>query len=333
MRDASIAASGTLLPWVSQKASSRFAWVRWVVTGNLPLSFCESQYTKLNPISVTTLTSLMEALTKAVETTIGEEMPDDFGLIIDGWTHAPVMDEPDDHLNADGHMMAISNKRIANLLRVPLIGCASHRLNLAVREYLEPYDSNLEHALVIDLLDAGTLLPAERIYSADEEDMGDFLPSRATHRKLATLLVSLRDVESVSKRLQADGMTLLDARDLFDALIEIRPAFANYSAPDANIIHSVAFEKATVKVLASQAAMLTEEETTTLEPFKREPTNVTAAAPSSSSKEGVLKRRKVSAERASYILLHAIPSTSNIVEGFLALRVLCYATSANACRK
>ncbi|KAG2891465.1 hypothetical protein PC114_g16977 [Phytophthora cactorum] len=128
-------------------------------------------------------------------------------------------------------------------------------------------------------------------------------------------------------------MTLLDARDLFDALIEIRPAFANYSAPDANIIHSVAFEKATVKVLASQAAMLTEEETTTLEPFKREPTNVTAAAPSSSSKEGVLKRRKVSAERASYILLHAIPSTSNIVEGFLALRVLCYATSANACRK
>ncbi|KAG3097009.1 hypothetical protein PI124_g15706 [Phytophthora idaei] len=76
----------------------------------------------------------MEALTKAVETTIGEEMPDDFGLIIDGWTHgtehylaaygcyettggrpkhpllslAPVMDEPDDHLNADGHIMAIS---------------------------------------------------------------------------------------------------------------------------------------------------------------------------------------------------------------------------------
>ncbi|KAG2774128.1 hypothetical protein PC129_g12373 [Phytophthora cactorum] len=77
------------------------------------------------------------------------------------------MDEPDDHPNADGHMMAISrflpfsgksldgcrvlvgdncavNKRLANLLRVPLIACASHRLNLAVREYLEPYDSSLE---------------------------------------------------------------------------------------------------------------------------------------------------------------------------------------------
>ncbi|KAG3016060.1 hypothetical protein PC128_g14995 [Phytophthora cactorum] len=37
-------------------------------------------YTKLNPISVTTLTSLMEPLTKAVETTIGEEMPDVTGV-------------------------------------------------------------------------------------------------------------------------------------------------------------------------------------------------------------------------------------------------------------
>ncbi|KAG2766590.1 hypothetical protein Pcac1_g22136 [Phytophthora cactorum] len=66
------------------------------------------------------------------------------------------------------------------------------------------------------------------LFSADEEDIGDFLPSRATHRKLATLLASLRDVKSVSKRLQADGLALLDVRDLFDALIEIRPAFANY---------------------------------------------------------------------------------------------------------
>ncbi|KAG3111750.1 hypothetical protein PI124_g10585 [Phytophthora idaei] len=111
----------------------------------------------------------MEALTKAVETTIGEEMPNDFGLIIDGWTHGT------EHYLAvygcyettDDHMMAISrflpffgkslddcrflvgdncavNKRLANLLRVPLIGCASHRLNLAMREYLEPYESSLE---------------------------------------------------------------------------------------------------------------------------------------------------------------------------------------------
>ncbi|KAG6959490.1 hypothetical protein JG688_00010051 [Phytophthora aleatoria] len=52
-------------------------------------------------------------------------------------------------------------------------------------------------------------------------------------------------------------------------------------------------------------------------------TNVAAAAPSSSSKEGfadrVLKRHKVSAEPASYILLHAIPPTSNIVERLFSI--------------
>ncbi|KAE9348951.1 hypothetical protein PF008_g7113 [Phytophthora fragariae] len=47
MRDASVAATGTLLPWVSQKASNRYAWLRWVVTGNLPLSFFESKETRL----------------------------------------------------------------------------------------------------------------------------------------------------------------------------------------------------------------------------------------------------------------------------------------------
>ncbi|KAG3083336.1 hypothetical protein PI124_g18863 [Phytophthora idaei] len=69
--------------------------------------------------------------------------------------------------------------------------------------------------------------------------------------------------------------------------------------------------------------MLTEEEATALEPFKRVPTNVAAVAPSSSPKEAfadrVLKRRKVSTEPASYILLHAIPPTSNIVERLFSI--------------
>jgi hypothetical protein len=46
MRDASVAATGTLVPWVSEKASTRFAWIKWVVEGNLPLSFCESKETR-----------------------------------------------------------------------------------------------------------------------------------------------------------------------------------------------------------------------------------------------------------------------------------------------
>ncbi|KAE8878614.1 hypothetical protein PF008_g25569 [Phytophthora fragariae] len=79
---------------------------------------------------------------------------------------APVMDEPDDQLNAEGHLTAIKRfllffislspdvcswlathcgitKRLANILGVPLISCASRRLNLVVRDYLKPHDSIL----------------------------------------------------------------------------------------------------------------------------------------------------------------------------------------------
>ncbi|ETK87530.1 hypothetical protein L915_08053 [Phytophthora nicotianae] len=91
MRDATVASTGTLLPWVSQKASNRYAWLRWVIMGNLPFSFCESnetrRYTNLNPIFEETLTAIMEAVTKAVEKAIGDEMSENFGLVLDGWTH------------------------------------------------------------------------------------------------------------------------------------------------------------------------------------------------------------------------------------------------------
>ncbi|ETN08410.1 hypothetical protein PPTG_12208 [Phytophthora nicotianae INRA-310] len=88
MRDASAAATGTLVPWVSQTATNRFSWI---VMCNLPFSFCESEetrrFTNLPPICVETLYGDMESVVKAVEKSIGEEMPKSFGLVIDGWTH------------------------------------------------------------------------------------------------------------------------------------------------------------------------------------------------------------------------------------------------------
>ncbi|ETP47569.1 hypothetical protein F442_06479 [Phytophthora nicotianae P10297] len=127
--------------------------------------------------------------------------------------------------------------------------------------------------------------------SADDDELADYLPSRATPRKLDELLASLCDVKSVSKRLQADGLTMLDARDLCDGLVEIQPSFSKYQAANTDIVHSVIFEQAACKVLAGRAA-------TRKEGFA----------------DRILKRRKVSAEPANYALLGAIPPTSNIVE-------------------
>ncbi|GMF80819.1 unnamed protein product [Phytophthora fragariaefolia] len=70
-------------------------------------------------------------------------------------------------MNSEGHLRAIARflplsgksmsgctflvgdncavkKRLTNLIGVPLVGCASHRLNLAVRDYLALFDSELE---------------------------------------------------------------------------------------------------------------------------------------------------------------------------------------------
>ncbi|KAG6599688.1 uncharacterized protein IUM83_13263 [Phytophthora cinnamomi] len=365
MRDASVAATGTLLPWVTQKASNRYAWLRWVVTGNLPLSFCESketrQYTKLNPISVETLTTIMEAVTKAVKKMIGDAMPERFGLVLDGWTHgtehymaaygcfktaagpqypllslAPVINEPDDQLNVEGHLTAIKrflpffgksisrclflvgdncgvNKRLVNLLGVPLIGCASHRLNLAVRDYLEPHDSVLEEVQQLmrklrTLKQAAKLRQATRwpstfsmlnryfrlreFISADDEELSDFLPSRSAHRKLEALLSSLRGVESVSNHLQGDGLTLLDARVLFDEPLKSHPSFTKCLSGPADGRRS-----------RCAGAIQAHAEGVDRTPADKEGFSVRT-----------LKRRKIAVAPTTYEVLEAIPPTSNMVE-------------------
>ncbi|KAF1783826.1 hypothetical protein GQ600_25382 [Phytophthora cactorum] len=45
-------------------------------------------YLNLDPICVETLQRAMESLTRIVERYIAAEMPERFGLILDGWSHA-----------------------------------------------------------------------------------------------------------------------------------------------------------------------------------------------------------------------------------------------------
>ncbi|ETM43312.1 hypothetical protein L914_11187, partial [Phytophthora nicotianae] len=114
------------------------------------------------------------------------------------------------------------NKRLANLMNVPLVGCASHRLNLAVREFLVPFETALDQVQQLmrklrtlnqaaklrmktplmpilrqDTRWSSTFSMLERyirlreFLSADDDDMADLLPSRADHRKLEDLLSKL----------------------------------------------------------------------------------------------------------------------------------------------
>ncbi|KAE8952689.1 hypothetical protein PR002_g32605 [Phytophthora rubi] len=82
---------------------------------------------------------------------------------------APIIQEPNDDLSARTHREYLAgvletfgkalsdncsvNKRLATIMQVPLVGCASHRLNLAVRHHLEQYeeDSAIVQALMVKL--------------------------------------------------------------------------------------------------------------------------------------------------------------------------------------
>ncbi|ETN08509.1 hypothetical protein PPTG_12281 [Phytophthora nicotianae INRA-310] len=78
MEAASTTATGTLIPWVCQKASNRYVWIDWIVKGNLPFAFVEMETTRRSHD--------MELVTKAAEKNIGEELPECFGVILDDCT-------------------------------------------------------------------------------------------------------------------------------------------------------------------------------------------------------------------------------------------------------
>ncbi|KAE9229419.1 hypothetical protein PF004_g10781 [Phytophthora fragariae] len=154
-------------------------------------------------------------------------------------------------------------------MSVPLVGCASHRLYLAVKGFLVPYEDDLNQVQrlmkKLRTLKEGSKLrlktpirPVLRqatrwgsthailrryfdllvFLSVDNDDLAQYLPSPATHRRLEGLLDDLSDCEYVSLALQGDNIDLLAARDLLDGLIAVKPSLGTYIGASANIVHS-----------------------------------------------------------------------------------------------
>ncbi|POM81029.1 LOW QUALITY PROTEIN: Hypothetical protein PHPALM_1062 [Phytophthora palmivora] len=142
------------------------------------------RYTRLKPVSVETLRRTMETVTRSVERSVAAEIPEKFGLIFDGWSHHSehyvavfacyegsafppalhallVSDETVD-FSAASHqaflasMLArdyqksleqcifLRNRRLATLIDVLLVGCASHRLNRAVTARLSECGEDID---------------------------------------------------------------------------------------------------------------------------------------------------------------------------------------------
>ncbi|DAZ99535.1 TPA: hypothetical protein N0F65_005407, partial [Lagenidium giganteum] len=194
-----------------------------------------------------------------------------------------------------------NNKRLADILGVPLIGCASHRLNLAMKRFIDP--STLRK-----------LTPLRPVLSQDTRKSSTF----EMVRRYIELLPTLKMIESVSKKLQDAHTTMAEARVLFDGLIDWRPDLAFYLVANADIVHSPSFEKACV--LVQDGERLTAEQRDELLPILVESNNPSSQSDSprelSFAGEMLSKRarRQQLQHEHLYELVRNIPPASNVCE-------------------
>ena len=225
-----------------------------------------------------------------------------------------------------------ANAKAARLLDKPLIGCASHKLNLAMKTVLLEYETTIDdiHSImkklktykgkaklstVCDLSAITrndtrwssvynmvsrflTILP--NIRELSHRDMSslniiNLLPSPSEEQKIQPLATMLEDFESAVKLLQRESTTLLCVRDVFDTCIEDYPITVKYLADDARIVQNPIFEQGII-ALQKKGTPTTSDVITSLQCFVRPEATLTEAQPVGeriSLAEKALKRRKV----------------------------------------
>jgi hypothetical protein len=206
----SLAQSQTLLDIVH-------AWIEAIVQHRIPFTFPSSQWAKdhvrihgmddtaaagtKSSLSVNTLKGYIDELVRLVEIKISNELPDKFGIVMDGWTSfsgdhymalfatytdgtgiprqtmlamSPMGNElkqdPDAIIefmedvltmffgkNIQNVAFLISdtpevNRSVARKLGIPFVGCMNHRLNLAVKHFLEEGNHHSGLKAVNDLM-------------------------------------------------------------------------------------------------------------------------------------------------------------------------------------
>ncbi|ETP54358.1 hypothetical protein F442_00887 [Phytophthora nicotianae P10297] len=256
---------------------------------------------------------------------------------------APLINEPDDNLSARSHYEFLAtmlprdygvqidqcrfvvgdncsvNRSLATLMRVPLVGSGTgaddqaedaHSVyKTATTRWSSTFDMVKRYFELLEFLDA------------DDDDIMELLPSPASNKRLRALFKELKDVESVAKALQGRDTDLLDVRQWFDELIALKPKFATYLGPQAEIVHSPDFESGCVRVLRGLQDRLTRAEEAVLGPFVRlaEHTDEDFDDDVLSFVERLRKRRRLAEPSVSYEQLKTIPPTSNVVERFFSV--------------
>lgn len=182
----------------------------------------------------------------------------------------------------------------------PLVGWASHRFNLAVKQIMNK-EQNLLSKINTLMLKLRTLLMSDKLQqhttirpllrnetrwsssfemckryveirdylsSLDSAEMDDMSLTVSANRKLDSLLICLNDLESVANSLEHDSTTLCNMRALFDAVIDDFPQTVNRVSVNAGIVFSSAFESAAVKLQIDNVSGFSRKERNSLHTLK-----------------------------------------------------------------
>ncbi|RLN98007.1 hypothetical protein BBJ28_00014077 [Nothophytophthora sp. Chile5] len=241
-----------------------------------------------------------------------------------------------------------TNQSLATDLEVPLIGCSSHRFNLAVNRLLEDYQDQIavmqnvmillrqpNNAAVLGRATSlkpikanatrwsSTYAMLERYVKIRDAILTvgaveELAPRGNAHRRVVAAVDKLKELDSVCVKLQAEKCTMADVRLLFDACTKKYPVMATYLSPSADIIHSPDFEAAVVKI--QNDLPLTTSERRAVEGFAVEPHEPSPVPRGRVDFASIIlrqakKQRLSECVAAQYDnLLHFAPPTSNACE-------------------
>ena len=194
-----------------------------------------------------------------------------------------------------------------NAFTVPLVGCASHRLNLSRSNYYDGHKVTVEQ---VDLLMSKlkTLKNSSKLRKKTkyrptkrnvtrwssthkmlkkclkihpvlatcnfDNSVLSLVPNHIMLSEITSMVKDDNDFESVSKSLQFEGEKLVDmyaTRKLFDGLISKYPECSDYLAPNSDIVHSPIFESAVCKVQGKLENTLDRDEKISLKRFLNNP--------------------------------------------------------------
>lgn len=249
------------------------------------------------------------------------------------------------------------NKSLSTKARVPFIGCASHRFNLAVKDILKEHEEFINRVQRVMVM-VRTLTTAGKLRAFTElrgvlncptrwgaaykmllryQQIREYLPqlnmdnvdeamlNGVENRKLDDLCRKLENLHSVNLTVQQHDSSMSRVRVLFDGVCEAYPQLLDRLNSDADIVHCPDFESGIVCLQDGKADFLTSRQQNALKLLMIE----NQQAPSSYGTEGnkpesfaqrLLKRRRLSNSQTSkkYMNTRFLVPTSNVVESLFS---------------